>query len=184
MRHAKNLTSYKKWYAEWLGIKQFLKKKGCAPPIPPAPIDDKPTGPSVENKCINAYKAGWKVGQDLSLLVTQTGGKYADLVKLMLCVKEYVAEKNSRGKASIYNICFDDGRKTSRNVIFALSKDKHKLALWLKQQKTAKHARAAYKLKYTEYIQDLLDMKGAKGDELTLNTKRTNLFKKSSGLKF
>jgi hypothetical protein len=113
-----------------MNVKSYFTKNGCSGPVPPAPVVAH-VKPKIENECGEAYKVGWKIGRNLAMLVYGAGEGYADVLKQMRCVKEYVAAESSTkttGTGQLKELCLDRGRKESSRLIWGLSKRPKALA--------------------------------------------------------
>jgi hypothetical protein len=130
MRSAKTVAAYDVGYEMWMSVKEYFTKNGCSGPVPPAPIVAH-VKPKIENECGVAYKVGWNIGRNLAMLVYGAGEGYAEVLKQMRCVKEYVAVEGSTqttGSGQLKELCLDRGRKESSRLIWGLSKRPEALA--------------------------------------------------------
>jgi hypothetical protein len=94
MRSAKDFQDYNKGYKMWMGVKEYFTKNGCSGPVPPGPVVARVKS-KIENECGLAYKVGWNIGRNLAMLVYHARDGYADVLKQMRCVKEYIAAESS-----------------------------------------------------------------------------------------
>jgi len=172
MRKAENVKEYNKGYKIWMGVKSYFTKNGCSGPVPPAPVVTH-TKPRIENECGLAYKLGWKIGQNLAMLVYHAGDGYTDVLKQMRCVKEYVAAETSTkttGTGKLKELCLDRGRKESSRLIWGLSKRPKLLTKYLKQTEKFNHWKIAYEMGYDRYVKDLMDT-SKKEDRISIYNK-------------
>jgi hypothetical protein len=159
MRSATNIEAYNKGYKMWMSVKEYFTKNGCSGPVPPAPVVAH-VKPKIENECGEAYKLGWNIGRNLAMLVYHAGDGYADILKQMRCVKEYVAAEASTKTTQtgqLRELCLDRGRKESSRLIWGLSKRPKLLAKYLIQEKKFDHWKIAYEMGYDRYVRDLMD---------------------------
>lgn len=172
MRAAKSVGEYNKGYKIWTGVKSYFTKNGCSGPVPPAPVVTH-VKPRIENECGMAYKLGWKIGQNLAMLVYHAGDGYVDVLKQMKCVKEYVAAETSTkttGTGKLKELCLDRGRKESSRLIWGLSKRPKLLKKYLKQTEKFAHWKIAYEMGYDRYVKDLMDT-SKKNDRISIYRK-------------
>jgi len=103
----------------------------------------------------------------------------------MKCVKEYIAvEHSKKGElAQIKQMCLDKGRKEASRLIWGLSRNPVKLKQYLKSAKSFDHWKLTYKVGYEEYLKDLMNVEGAKYDNVDLINGHNGLNFKGKGIK-